>query len=93
VTVPVGASSDVQMCGHGFRELAAIFVKIARACPNAHFSTKTVAKNCSSLFFAAFYVEILRIQRATCVPNVAEWHGLGWTTPSINDHFFGDHHP
>jgi hypothetical protein len=52
--VPVGASSDVQMRRHGFRKLAAIFVEIACSCPNAHFSTKTVAKNYSSLFFDYF---------------------------------------
>jgi hypothetical protein len=40
-----------------------------------------VAKNYSSLFLTTFYVEILRIQRATYVPNVTEWLGLGWTTP------------
>jgi hypothetical protein len=82
--VPVSGSSDAQMCcRHGFCELAVIFVEIACAHPNACFRQKLWPKTIIVYFLTAFYVEILRMQRATHAPNVTEWHTLGWTMPAL----------
>jgi hypothetical protein len=54
------------------------------ACPNARFRQKLWPKTILVYFLTTFYVKILQMQRATHVPNVTEWHALGWTTPAIN---------
>jgi hypothetical protein len=41
------------------------------------FRQKLWPKTILVYFLTTFYVEILRIQRATYVPNVTEWLGLG----------------
>jgi hypothetical protein len=46
------------------------------------FRQKLWPKTVVVYFLTTFYVEIPRIPRATHVPNVTEWHGLGWTTPT-----------